>query len=78
MIFPSSTHGRSEDSVCPRNLSSAAGKREVPHFADSVRDDQTGLLGDHGNVGAPTFKVTLEVWLAVTNCQNGIAPEVIA
>jgi len=30
------------------------------------------------NVGAPTFKVILEVRLEITNSQNGTVPEVIA
>ena len=77
MIFPSNTHGCSEDGVLPRNLSLAAGKREIPPFAKSVRDDETALDGRDETVGAPTYKVTLEVSPDVTNCQNGIAPEVM-
>lgn len=67
--------GHSEDGVSPRNPSSIAMAREIPHF---VRDDKDGLVGGDKNVGAPTFKVILEVRLDVTNSQNGNAPEVIA
>ena len=36
------------------------------------------LVGEVKNVGAPTFKVILEVRLEITNSQNGTVPEVIA
>jgi len=36
------------------------------------------LRGEVKNVGAPTFKVILEVRLEITNSQNGTVPEVIA
>ena len=68
----------SEDGICPRNPSWIAGGREIPHDADSVRDGETGSVGDDENVGAPTFQVILEARLDVTNCQNGTVSEVIA
>jgi hypothetical protein len=62
-------------------------QREIPHFADSVRDDGLVFVGDSKNVGAPTFKVLLEVQECITkresreaseDSQNGTASEVIA
>ena len=76
--FSSSPIRYCEDGVCPRDLSWIANGREIPPCADSVRDDESDLVGGARNVGAPTFKVTLEVRLDVTNCQNGTVPEVIA
>ena len=88
-FYVSSYSRHSEGAVAPRNLSSIAQRREIhgteyvrwrrgSHSADSVRNDQYDFVGGGKNVGAPTFKVILEVRLGVTTFQNGNVPEVIA
>jgi hypothetical protein len=53
----------SEGGFCPRNPSSIIEKRGIPHFADSVRNDEVGGCewNERKIVGMPTFKVIVEV-----------------